>query len=675
MLAEAGGEVESGLREATHTAPSTQSFLLNRVLCAPFQPDKSATPSDSKGIYLPLFDMQERCFAVLWIVGSNVHQQQTEQLLILLGNYVSLAITQQENLKVRNDVIDEVAIISVTDLKGNILEVNDRFCQVSKYTREELIGQNQRIVNSGYHPKSLWKEVWATIGKGKIWRGEVRNRAKDGSIYWVDAVIAPFIGSNGRPYQYFSLRLDITSKKDAEQQLMLQQHEMAASEEEMRQQAEEVNAINNNLEDILRSEINQKQALAVRDTAMNEAAIVSITDLKGNILEINDRFCQVSQYSRAALLGKNQSIVSSHTHPKEFWKNMWATIGKGKMWRGEICNRAKDGSIYWVDTTIVAFKNEEGRPYRYFSLRVEVTQQKENEQVILSQQEQLQVSNEELNAINDKLSVLNNDLKVSKAKITSSINYARRIQSTLLPSKEELVEALGPNHFVSLYPRDIVSGDFYWVATASDGSSILVLSDCTGHGVPGAFMSALGISLLARAVYTEHKTSPAAILDSVKGWIEEMLRQEGGINRRSNSSMEGMDTAVITINPEKTELRFAGAKQPLYILRPNQDIEVIKGTNLSVGGNILQRISQFKEHVIPIEKGMQVFLSSDGYLDQFDFTNRRKFSRKRFVKLLQSIRSYSVPQQADEIDQTLQRWKGTSPQIDDISVVGLHFVD
>lgn len=243
--------------------------------------------------------------------------------------------------------LDEHAIVAITDPQGKITYVNGKFCAISKYSRDELIGQDHRIINSGYHPKAFIHDIWSTIGRGRVWHGEIKNRAKDGSFYWVETTIVPFLYENGKPRQYVAIRADITERKAAEEKL----------------------------------KATAKEVLDLK-TALDEHAIVAITDPRGRISYVNDKFCAISKYSREELLGQDHRIINSAYHPKAFIRDIWTTIARGQVWHGEIKNKAKDGSYYWVDTTIVPFLDEEGKPRQYVAIRADITERKAAEETI-----------------------------------------------------------------------------------------------------------------------------------------------------------------------------------------------------------------------------------------------------------------------------------------------------
>lgn len=240
--------------------------------------------------------------------------------------------------------IDEAAIVAITDHKGVILYVNERFCKISQYTAHELIGQDHRMINSGYHSQEFMRHLWRTISCGKVWRGELRNKAKNGSYYWVDTTIVPFMSAKDKPYQYLAIRQDVTNHKRI---------------------VEELETSFKELSDL--------------KFALDESSIVAITDSKGKITYVNDQFCKISKYSKPELLGKDHRIINSNYHSKEFFQDLWSTISSGKVWKGELRNKAKDGKIYWVNTTIVPFMNEDDKPYQYLAIRYEITDRKQVE--------------------------------------------------------------------------------------------------------------------------------------------------------------------------------------------------------------------------------------------------------------------------------------------------------
>ncbi len=278
---------------------------------------------------------------------------------------------------------------------------------------------------------------------------------------------------------------------------------------------------------------------------------------------------------------------------------------------------------------------------------------------ILQQKEEIEAQRDEIEAQNDHISKQNLEM-------TQSIEYARRIQTAIMPTNE-VVKSILPEHFVLFKPRNIVSGDFYWMAE-KDNKIVIAAADCTGHGVPGAFMSMLGISFLNEIVNVRNETKPNLILNHLRDSIKSTLSQTG----KEGESKDGMDIALCTIDLNSKSIEFAGAYNPLYLIRNGELIE-IKADKMPVGIHLAEKDS-FTLSEISFEKNDCIYIFSDGYVSQFGGEYGRKFMAKPFKKLLAIIADKPMDKQHEILDQEFEDWRGYNSQVDDILVIGIKFV-
>ena len=255
-------------------------------------------------------------------------------------------------------------------------------------------------------------------------------------------------------------------------------------------------------------------------------------------------------------------------------------------------------------------------------------------------------------------------IKEQKEEITDSINYARRIQEAILPRGEDIENAL-EDYFILYKPKDIVSGDFYWFADI-ENNKIIVCADCTGHGVPGGFMSMIGTDKLNRKVLEEGYNSPSDILQALNIGIKQSLKQH---SNQIESTKDGMDAAIISIQGD--HLRYAGANRPLWIIRDKELIE-IKATKSAIAG-FTPDDQVYQMHEIQLQDGDAIYMTTDGYPDQFGGPKGKKFKIKQMKELLLSIADKPMHEQHDSLDKSLEAWMGNLEQIDDICVVGIRY--
>ncbi|MBL0046870.1 MAG: SpoIIE family protein phosphatase [Bacteroidetes bacterium] len=264
----------------------------------------------------------------------------------------------------------------------------------------------------------------------------------------------------------------------------------------------------------------------------------------------------------------------------------------------------------------------------------------------------------ELKETNDQLSDAFKDIK-------DSINYAQKIQQSILPVDAKVKAAL-PDSFILFKPRDIVSGDFYWFGSVNvQGVShhILAAADCTGHGVPGAFMSMVGNTILNEIVITKHIIDPSEILSQLHHGVKTALQQS------ENESRDGMDICLCSINSKTNEVLYAGAFNPLWILRNSGEMEIIKATKSAIGG-FTPDDQVFESHKVQLQKGECIYLFTDGYADQFGGENGKKLTSKKFRDALLANSYKTMKEQGFFLDNYIEIWKGNESQVDDILVIG-----
>lgn len=282
---------------------------------------------------------------------------------------------------------------------------------------------------------------------------------------------------------------------------------------------------------------------------------------------------------------------------------------------------------------------------------------------IREQKEEIEQQAENLRKANVTLQEQKEEISKQKEEITASIKYAQRIQRAVVPN-EDTAQCLLKNYFLLWRPRDIVSGDFWWLAEKNK-QIIVAAADCTGHGVPGAFMSMLGVSFLNEIVNQQETTESHLILNRLRHKVKTTLGQTG----KEGEAKDGMDIALLVIDFEKQTVQFSGAYNPLLLIR-NGELITHKADRNPIGIYIKEKES-FTQNIIKLQKNDTLYIFSDGYIDQFGGPNKMKFTSKRFKKLLLDIQEKHMPDQKKILNSEIDKWRGDTEQIDDIIVLGI----
>lgn len=284
--------------------------------------------------------------------------------------------------------------------------------------------------------------------------------------------------------------------------------------------------------------------------------------------------------------------------------------------------------------------------------------------VVYRNSNQRKQTNKELRFLNEDINLKNKLIQEKNNEITGSINYAKRIQSSFLTSETYIKQRL-TNHFILFTPRDIVSGDFYWVAEKNNNLYICT-ADCTGHGIPGAFMSLISMSILNEIIHSKNNIKHSdEILNELRNIIIMALNPEGA----NEEGKDGLDAVICRFDFQKMELEYSAANNPFYIIRQGILLE-FKADKMPVGKYINDE-KPFTRHLISIEKDDCIYTFSDGYADQFGGPNGKKFKYAPFKELLLEIHNEPMHKQKQLLKERFNSWKGNVEQVDDVCVIGI----
>ena len=317
---------------------------------------------------------------------------------------------------------------------------------------------------------------------------------------------------------------------------------------------------------------------------------------------------------------------------------------------------SKSGERKWVQITLTPITLEHHDSKQVIAIASDIGLLKSAEAEIQQQKFEIEAQRDEVMTQRDRIADQNK-------RITDSLQYARSIQTATLPS-ELYFHTLFEESCVISMPKDIVSGDFYWVAKR-DNEIVVTVADCTGHGVPGAFMSTLGVTLLNQVVMIERKQNAGEVLTSLRDKLKAALRQ----TETGSSSRDGMDMALCIIRPHEMTIDFAGARNPLWLIN-NDSFEMLKGDRMPVGIYPKEKES-FTNYSVSYTPGTCLYLFSDGWVDQFYHDTIQKFGYQRLRDMVQTVHSESMREQERYFRRVFADWRGNYRQLDDVTLLGI----
>ena len=560
------------------------------------------------------------------------HQRQTELLNIELEK-LSIVAARTDNA------------VTIMDADGNFEWVNVGFTKLYGYTLQLLTHERGENILDASSSDEIRKIVGQCKQEKKTMVYENLNTTRDGKNVWVQTSLTPILDAEGNISKLITIETNIDRVKKAES-------EIRAQHEKILEQSKILSSTNKELE---------KLSIVASETDN----AITIMDAAGNFQWINDGYSRLFGYTYNQLISEySRNIISRHTN-KQAVELIKKCIEQKVPVTYETPGETREGKEIWVQTTISPIIDKENNIKSLISISSDISKLKAAEQAIRQQSEELLAQKEELVIQNDFIEQQNENIK-------ASITYAKTIQNAILPPYQELSKFF--NLFIIYKPKDIVSGDFYWYAhlPAKEGFSEKIFYaavDCTGHGVPGAFMSMIGSRLLNEIVNERKVTKPSKVLTELDLGVKTVLRQDVTDNN------DGMDVSLCCIEKRANgsfEVNFAGAKRPLfYYIKKENSLRYIKGTRKTIGGTQARRNKEvFTDYKLILEKSDRIYLTTDGLIDQSS-PQRIRYGSPRIIQLLQQIGHKPLDQQSAAIEKSLLDFQENESQRDDVTFLGI----
>lgn len=633
-----------------------------------------------------------------FIASNKIHTYQIQlndnfyqidlRALIDLGVYHIYAsknttlVKEQNQRRLFENAIENTAdSVMVTNTKGEIEYVNKAFEQHSGYSFHEIKGKNPSILKSGTQSPEVYTELWETLKKGESWHGLFQNKKKNGDLYWEKATISPIFDNNKNLSHYLAIKTDVTQELKLKEELksfaLFAQHNPAPvlrinKKGDIMEANKAASLVLDNPNLISASIQTLLPLLTGIDFAFmidNNEKLIKTVNIKPNYYQLVMRgvselgLCHIYGSDVTLQVEAEQRIESmalfARLNPEPVFRfnNNFHIIDANPAALQTFGGLQKEADIRQIIPNLADLPIDEFISGNQIMNREETV----NERIYRLKMRGVSQSNICVVYSSDITERVEQEKKIrlQAEKIQSSIKYASNIQAAVLPNLNYVNEILPENMILNL-PRDVVSGDFYWIKKV-DKSIVIAIADCTGHGVPGAFMSMLGVAFLNEIVKPGNLVANE-ILNKLRDYVINTLSNSEG------SRADGMDMALCIIQPDKKTIQYAGANNP-FVLINNQGIQMIKADKMPIGTYVKQD-KPFTLHEIPYQSGDTVYLFSDGYQDQLGGENLMKFGSKKFRELLHQIHVENFEFQKGRLILELNDWIKDYHRIDDVLVMG-----